>query len=99
MNIKKNVAAKPLLRLEVTADFGEIQIASREIRSEEIGATGEYIELPLPFMLSQGLGRVEFRIFSYGRAQMEIDKVSVSSREGVWLRSPLTITDTRISGG
>ena len=98
VKIRKSVAAKPLLRLEVTADFGEIQIASREIRSEEIGATGEYIELPLPFMLSQGLGRVEFRIFSYGRAQMEIDKVSVSSREGVWLRSPLTITDTRISG-
>jgi len=91
VNVNKKVASQPLLRLEVTADFGGILIASREIRSEEITTTGEYHELTLPFVMSQGMGTVEFRIFSYGRAQMEIDNVSLASREGVWFHSPLII--------
>ncbi len=91
INVRKNMSSQPLFRLEATANFGETKIASREIRSEEIVATGEYRDIVLPFILSEGAGAIEFRIFSYGRAQMDIDNVSVAYREGAWLSSPITI--------
>ncbi|GAK52275.1 hypothetical protein U14_03526 [Candidatus Moduliflexus flocculans] len=91
VKVSRKAASQPLIRFEVTANFGKKQIAQRDIRSEEIAATGEYLELALPFALTEETGEVEFRVFSYGRAQMAIDNVSVAAREGVWFRSPVTI--------
>lgn len=91
VKVTKKTASQPLMRLEATANFGKKQIAQREIQSEEIATVGEYREFALPFALTEETGEVEFRVFSYGRAQMDIDHVSVTAREGVWFRSPITI--------
>ena len=66
----------PVVRLDVSAQRGQMIFSQKEISGSDFTAAGQYREFSLPFTLKEE-EELEFRIYTYNRIPFYIDRIVV----------------------
>lgn len=64
--------------LDVSANYGQIQLASKSISKDDFATEDKFQEITLEFTTNQRYSNVEFRIFYLGNADLFFDSIQVT---------------------
>jgi 4-amino-4-deoxy-L-arabinose transferase-like glycosyltransferase len=87
-------AEHPVARIEITTGGGRKVLARRELRGGDFKAAA-YEEFELSSFLGE-LQALEFRVGSYKRADLWIDRIQVEFVPGEWYERPITVEAPRL---
>jgi hypothetical protein len=82
-----------IARIEVVADYGREIITTQELRETDFFEPHTYQNVILPYKLNDTTHNVEFRVFSYGTAEIWVDEIRVNFQEGRWYSDTITLSN------
>ncbi|HEV8676670.1 MAG TPA: glycosyltransferase family 39 protein [Methylomirabilota bacterium] len=84
----------PVAQIDVTADGGRTILARRDLRGVDFAAPRAYQEFALTASL-EDVHSLEFRVGTYKRADLWVDRIAVEFTRGEWYPRPLTVAPRR----
>lgn len=85
-------ARLPVARIDIAAGGGRKILASRELQGTDFKGPGAYEEFELSSFMEQPQ-TLEFRVGSYKRTDLWIDRVQVAFTPGEWYERPITVKE------
>ncbi len=89
-----NTVAPPIALIDVAADGGRKMLARRDVGGVDFRASRSYAEFELASPLD-GPHMLEFRVGSYKRADLWVDRIRVEFTRGEWYERPITVAVPR----
>lgn len=89
-----NTVPLPIALIDVAADGARKMLAQRDVRGVDFRAPRSYEEFELASPLD-GPHMLEFRVGSYKRADLWVDRIRVEFTRGEWYERPITVAGPR----
>lgn len=83
---------EPIAVIDVSTDTGRTILARKDLRRQDFKEINTYQTFRLSFFLKASQ-KLEFRVFTHGRANLWADTITVAFISGEWYESPITVQE------